>query len=376
MSLAVREARVSYRRRRAGPITALDGVTLEVGAGELVAVVGASGSGKSTLLRAVAGLVHLDSGSVTIGGRDVTGLAPGARTVALVPQELPLYPHLDVAANIAFGEAARRTPLAERAAKIDRAVAMLGLAHLLDRRPESLSGGERQRIALARALVRRPSVFLLDEPLSGLDGATRLQLRADIRRVQQETGTAMLYVTHDPQEAMAIGDRVAVLAAGHVEQCGPPAELFARPATVTVARLVGPLPMNLLLPHASSAAAGEAQASAPSGSGGRRQLPVESATASASSSTVGVRPERVRLVASGAARRTGVVTGVELMGEHWLVRLSVGGAELLAVVVTPPQIGAVVGASWDAEDEHLFDGSGRRAAHTGSAGWRQLSSSP
>ena len=331
---------MTYERRRRERVVALDGVSLEAGDAELVAVVGESGSGKSTLLRAVAGLARLDGGSVAIAGRDVTALPPGPRQVALVPQNLPLYPHLDVTANITFGEVARRTPRSERTAKVRRAVELLDLAHLLDRRPDSLSGGERQRVALARALVREPAAFLLDEPLSGLSGATRLALRAAVKRVQRETATTMLYVTHDPQEAMAIGDRVAVLVAGRIEQYGAPVELFARPATVAVARLVGPLPMNLL----AGALAG-------------RGVP-----------TVGVRPERVRIVALGIGRLVAVVTGVELIGEQTLVRLSVVGAggdvELLAVAAGTVSVGTEVGADWEPSDEHLFDVAGRRITAT------------
>jgi ABC-type sugar transport system ATPase subunit len=232
--------------RRYRDVEALREISLSVAPGELVAVLGASGSGKSTLLRTIAGLEDPDGGRVLIGGADQTGVAPVERGVAMVFQSFALFPHLTVERNIAFGMRARREPKRAVVARVRETAGALGLEGLLDRRPGELSGGERQRVALARALAARPRVLLLDEPLSNLDAQLRVSTRAEIRRVQEETGVTALYVTHDQGEALALGHRVAVLREGRVEQLGTPDEVWERPASAWVARFVGTPPMNLL----------------------------------------------------------------------------------------------------------------------------------
>lgn len=254
MSLLVRGAAKAYRGRRRYPVAALDGVDLTVGPGELVVVVGPSGSGKSTLLRAVAGLEVLDAGSVHIDGTDVSSTPPGARSVAMVFQDLALFPHLTVAQNIGFGARARGAAAADVARATADAARTLDIAGLLERRPNELSGGERQRVALARALLRDPALFLLDEPLSGVDAELRVRLREEIRDLQRRTGVAMVHVTHDQTEAMAMADRVVVMRAGRVEQAGTPVEVWECPASVFVARLLGDVPLNLLPAHAAGEA--------------------------------------------------------------------------------------------------------------------------
>ncbi|MGH8970841.1 MAG: ABC transporter ATP-binding protein, partial [Actinomycetes bacterium] len=239
MSLEVAGARKEFRRRRSEAVVALGGVDLCVDVGELVALVGPSGSGKTTLLRAVAGLEPLDAGTVTVAGRDVTADPAGERDVALVFQDLALFPHLSVADNVGFGALARGGARDVVRDGVARSAATLGIDHLLDRRPGELSGGERQRVALARALLREPSLFLLDEPLSSLDAELRVRMREEVRDLQRRTGVGMLHVTHDQTEAMAIADRIVVLRAGRVEQAGPPAELWARPDNVFVAGFLG-----------------------------------------------------------------------------------------------------------------------------------------
>jgi ABC-type sugar transport system ATPase subunit len=232
--------------RRYDGVEALREISLSVAPGELVAVLGASGSGKSTLLRAIAGLEPVDAGRVVIGGADQARVAPAERGVAMVFQSFALFPHLSVERNIAFGMRARAEPKAAVAARVREMAAALGLGELLDRRPGELSGGERQRVALGRALAARPRVLLLDEPLSNLDAQLRVSTRAEIRRVQEESGVTALHVTHDQGEALALGHRVAVLRDGRVEQVGTPDEIWERPASTWVARFVGTPPMNIL----------------------------------------------------------------------------------------------------------------------------------
>jgi ABC-type sugar transport system ATPase subunit len=235
---------VAELERSYGDVRALRGLSLAVEPGELVAVLGASGSGKSTLLRVIAGLEPADGGRVLIDGADQLKVAPAKRGVAMVFQSFALFPHLSVERNIAFGLRARREEgVEERVASVARA---LRLSEVLERRPAELSGGERQRVALARALAGRPRVLMLDEPLSNLDAPLRVSTRAEIRRVQEESGVTTLHVTHDQSEALALGHRVAVMRGGLLEQVGTPDEVWERPASVAVARFLGTPPMNLL----------------------------------------------------------------------------------------------------------------------------------
>jgi multiple sugar transport system ATP-binding protein len=233
-------------QKRYGTVRALAGLSLDAGAGELLAVLGPSGSGKSTALRVVAGLETPDAGRVLVGGRDVTGVAPARRDVAMVFQSFALFPHLTVRENIGFGLAARRTPAAEREQRVREAAQVLDLEDLLGRRPHALSGGERQRVALARALAGRPRVLLMDEPLSNLDAPLRERARTEIRRLHRETGATVVYVTHDQGEALSLGERVAVLDGGRLLQLGAPDDVYERPADRVVARFVGSPPMNLV----------------------------------------------------------------------------------------------------------------------------------
>jgi sn-glycerol 3-phosphate transport system ATP-binding protein/multiple sugar transport system ATP-binding protein len=229
-----------------GATKILRGVDLEIPEGSFAVLVGPSGCGKSTLLRLVAGLEEADEGSITLAGRDVTRLAPRDRDVAMVFQSYALYPHLTVRDNLAFGLELRGTARAEIGKRIDEASAMLGLAPLLDRLPKQLSGGQRQRVAMGRAIVRRPNIFLFDEPLSNLDAALRAEVRVDIRRLHDRLDATTLYVTHDQVEAMTLADTLWVLNGGLVEQKGPPLEVYERPRTRFVATFLGSPQMNLL----------------------------------------------------------------------------------------------------------------------------------
>jgi multiple sugar transport system ATP-binding protein len=230
-------------------VRAVDGLDLQVAAGEFVVLVGPSGCGKTTALRMVAGLETITSGSLRFGDRVVNDVSPRQRDVAMVFQNYALYPHLTVAQNIGFSLENKKVPRAERDRRVREAAGVLGLGDLLGRRPGQLSGGQRQRVAMGRAIVREPAVFLMDEPLSNLDAKLRVQMRSEILRVQQRLGeargTASLYVTHDQTEAMTMGDRVAVLRAGVLEQCGTPRELYERPASLFVGSFIGSPAMNL-----------------------------------------------------------------------------------------------------------------------------------
>ena len=315
--------------KRFGEVVALDGVDLEAQPGELLVIVGPSGCGKSTLLRCVAGLEIADEGTVTIGERDVTRLRPGARNVSMVFQSYALFPHLTVAGNIGFGLAVRDEPKREIRARVAEASELVGVTHLLERRPYQLSGGERQRVALARALVRRPDVFLLDEPLSNLDAGARVEMRTELRQLHRAVGVTMVHVTHDQVEALTLGDRVAVMDAGRVRQVGTPDEVYRTPHDVFVAGFVGTPRMNFL-----DAEAARPFLSLPDGA------------------IAGVRPEHVRLDGQEARR----VEDVEVAGSEAYVHLAGG---LIATVPADgrPAEGDEVRVGIRPEDVHLFDAS-------------------
>jgi len=318
--------------RRTSPTPALAGVDLSVDQSEILVVVGPSGSGKTTLLRALAGLESLDTGQVLINGKDVTSTPPGARDLAFVFQDLALLPHLNVADNIGFGERARGASRAVVRTKVHAAAEAFGLTEALARRPHQLSGGERQRVALARAMVREPVAFLMDEPLASLDPQLRDRARDDIRSLQQRLGVPLVYVTHDPHEALSLGHRIAVLKAGAVVQVGDPDSVYARPVDTFVASFIGPLPMNLM----------------PAGD-----------------DLVGVRPERMSLVSSQGAKLVGVVERVAHAGDEATAHLTRDGGAPPVVVRLPwsdrPEVGATVGVSWEQADEHRYDpGTGAR----------------
>jgi multiple sugar transport system ATP-binding protein len=243
--MAVVETR-GVRKVYVGDTPAVDGVDLRTNEGEYLVLLGPSGSGKTTLLRMIAGLERPTGGDVLIGGRVVNDLPPRARRIAMVFQSYALYPHKTVNANIAFPLAAAGMPKEERPERIRWAAKLLGIDQLLERKPRQLSGGERQRVALARALVREPQVFLLDEPLSNLDAKLRATAREDLKEFQRRVGITTIYVTHDQVEAMGLGDRIAVLDNGRLQQLGTPQEIYHDPANTFVATFVGSPPMNLI----------------------------------------------------------------------------------------------------------------------------------
>ena len=340
--------------KRFGDVEVLGGLDLEVPDGALLTILGPSGSGKTTLLRIVAGLESPTEGTVRMGDRDVTELPPAKRDVAMVFQGFALFPHLTVAENIGFGLRARRTPREETRRRVQEAATLAGCDRLLDRKPAELSGGERQRAALARALVRQPAVFLLDEPLSNLDAPVRAGMRAELRRLQQRLRATMLYVTHDQVEALTLGDLVAVLDRGVIQQVGTPDEVFKRPANRLVASFVGSPGMNVV---PASLQDGEVVA------GPFRVRP--RVTFEATSVELGVRPSAVRIgdVAQGD-RAT--VELVEVSGEDAYVHVTAAGIRLVATVAasTRPELGSEVGVSFGDSDTYIFDAeSGETLSH-------------
>ena len=229
-----------------GGIVAVDDVTLEIGDGEFVVLVGPSGCGKSTLLRMIAGLEEVTAGRISIGGQDVTDLAPRSRDIAMVFQSYALYPHMTVRQNIGYGLKVRRAPKEEAKQRVQEVAELLGLEELLDRRPAHLSGGQRQRVAMGRAIVREPKAFLMDEPLSNLDAKLRVGMRASLAQLHRRLGTTSVYVTHDQTEAMTLGQRVAVIRDGRILQVDTPQRLYHEPRDVFVAAFIGTPAMNLV----------------------------------------------------------------------------------------------------------------------------------
>ncbi|GAA3216808.1 ABC transporter ATP-binding protein [Nonomuraea helvata] len=229
-----------------GGVKALDSLDLAIPDGEFFALLGPSGCGKTTLLRTIAGLETATGGAVVIGDRDVTGVQPGGRDIAMVFQDYALFPHMDVTDNIAYPLRIKKVAKATRHDKAAEVGARLGLEHLMDRRPGQLSGGQQQRVALARVMATQAQAFLFDEPLSNLDARLRLEARTFLKKLQRELGVTTVFVTHDQAEALAMADRMAVMESGHIRQIGTPAEVFQRPANTFVAGFIGSTPMNLL----------------------------------------------------------------------------------------------------------------------------------
>ncbi|WP_026413297.1 ABC transporter ATP-binding protein [Actinomadura oligospora] len=307
-----------------GGVRAVDGLDLAVPDGAFFALLGPSGCGKTTLLRTIAGLETATSGTVRIGDRDVTRLPPGRRDVGMVFQDYALFPHMTVADNIAYPLRIKKTGKAERHAAAADVAASLGLSDLLERRPAELSGGQQQRVALARAMAARPTVFLLDEPLSNLDARLRLEARTFLKKLQHELGVTTLFVTHDQAEALAMADLIAVMEAGRIRQVGTPAEVFRRPANLFVASFIGSTPMNLV---EARVADGLVEAA-----GARLRPPVR--VEDGVPVVYGVRPEYLDYSAAPVDEAFhGRVVVVENLGTSSLVTLETEGGVLVHVVV-------------------------------------------
>ncbi|MFI2648520.1 ABC transporter ATP-binding protein [Micromonospora fulviviridis] len=332
-----------------GGVRALDALDLEIADGEFFALLGPSGCGKTTLLRTIAGLEVASGGSVRIGERDVTGLPPGKRDVAMVFQDYALFPHMTVRDNIAYPLRIKKVDRRSRGSKAADTAEELGLSGLLERRPGQLSGGQQQRVALARAMACHPQVFLLDEPLSNLDARLRLEARTFLKRLQRELGVTTVFVTHDQAEALALADRIAVMEGGRIRQVGTPTEVFRRPVNTFVAGFIGSTPMNLVdaRVHGDELAVGPARLPLPDDSRGH--------VTDGERLVYGIRPEYLDYSPTAVpGALTGEVVVVENLGSVSLVSLDVpaddtgaddsgagdaAGAERTSVQVVVPEGG-------------------------------------
>ena len=338
-------------RKSFGATQILQGIDLTLADGEMLVIVGASGCGKSTLLRLVAGLEAPTSGRVLLDGRDITDADPSARDAAMVFQNYALYPHMSVADNMAYGLRIRGLSKDAIRSKVAETAAQLGLSELLTRRPRQLSGGQRQRVAMGRAIVREPKLFLFDEPLSNLDAALRVQMRAEIRRLQRRLGVTSLYVTHDQVEAMTLGDRLLVLHGGVPVQLAPPMEVFAKPATTYVAGFIGAPAMNFL-PATVDASGHEARLAS------GQPLTLPSLAGPGSTITIGIRPENVAIEPGGLPV---TVDLVEPLGSETLVHGHLAdGTPLMLKQAGALPIGEVLFVALPAAMLHIFGSDGRR----------------
>ncbi|MEQ6901368.1 ABC transporter ATP-binding protein [Nocardioides sp. YIM 152588] len=328
--------------RSFGDVRALDGISLDIAENEFFALLGPSGCGKTTLLRSIAGFETPDEGEIRLGDDDLLAMPPHRRPVNLMFQSYALFPHMSVAANIAYGLKREGLPKAEIADRVDEVLATVGLSSLAKRRPAQLSGGQRQRVALARAIVKRPRLLLLDEPLSALDRKVRAEMQLELKRLQHEVGITFVVVTHDQDEAMSMADRIAVLADGRVQQVATPVELYRNPANLFVADFIG----------SSNRLAGTVDAGhfvAP----GIGRLPSDgtSDVAPGSEAHLVVRPEDLRIVPHGAGVLDGKVSEVQFQGGASTVAIAVPGQErpFLATVpgVAAQTRGSHVGLTWD-----------------------------
>ena len=312
--------------KRYGEVPAVQDFNLTTKDGEFVVLVGPSGCGKTTTMRMIAGLESVTEGSIRIGGRDVVGMIPRERDVAMVFQNYALFPHMNVFGNLSFGMRLRKVPKDKIEEEVRKAAKILNIEHLLARKPKELSGGERQRVALGRAIVRKPKVFLMDEPLSNIDAKLRVEMRAEISKLQRRLAVTTFYVTHDQVEALSMGDRVVVMLKGHIQQVGTPKELFNTPTNRFVAGFIGSPSMNFVRARVGSGGAVFA------GDNFRLLLPTALVEAVARRGLedvwVGVRPEHLKLhrdtVTTASNLIRSVVEVVEPQGSTTIMQLSVG----------------------------------------------------
>jgi len=326
---------------------AVDALDLHIQDGEFMVLVGPSGSGKTTALRMLAGLEEVDAGAILIGGREVTDLAPKERDVSMVFQNYALYPYLTVAANIGFPLRIAKVKKSVREQRVREVAKLLGLEDYLERKPAQLSGGQRQRVAMGRAIIRLPSVFLMDEPLSNLDAKLRVQMRADIAALQADFGVTTVYVTHDQAEAMTLGHRVAVLHEGELQQCGPPRALYERPGNIFVAGFIGSPAMNLCTLAASNGAL----------SFGGVEVRVPTAAPNGSF-VLGVRPESLEVASEGLPAKVEVVEDIGA-DAYVFCTAELGGQSMRLVARSEarraPRQGDRVSLRPRADEAHLFD---------------------
>jgi multiple sugar transport system ATP-binding protein len=354
-SIALKDVSKTYPNGHA----AVRGVSLDIGDGELLVLVGPSGSGKSTVLRLLAGLESVSSGAVFIGGADVTALTPSARDIAMVFQSYALYPHMSVRENLAFGLRMRGAARPEVAERVAWAAQTLDIELLLDRKPAQLSGGQRQRVALGRALVRRPNAFLLDEPLSNLDPLLRVATRTELALLHRRLAATMVYVTHDQEEAMTLGTRIAVMRDGRIEQVDRPALVYQQPVNAFVAGFIGSPAINLL---AASCASGGASARISAGWSTALTPPV--AATDGTRVLIGIRPSDLEIVNAEEGDTRARVEVIEPLGPTAVVHLAVEGISQLLRAVVPgdmaPSLDQIVGVRARRNRAHIFDAATER----------------
>jgi len=347
--------------KRFGDVTAVADLNLEIGDGEFMVLVGPSGCGKTTSLRMIAGLEEISEGTLRIGDRIVNDVAPKDRDIAMVFQSYALYPHMTVRDNLAFGLKLRKVPKQEIERRLKEAAGILQLERLLDRKPKELSGGQRQRVALGRAIVREPAVFLMDEPLSNLDAKLRVQTRAEIARLHQRLNVTTVYVTHDQTEAMTMGQRIAVMSEGLLQQVGTPQQLYDNPVNRFVAGFIGSPAMNF----AELTLDGAGDAAALKDGGFTFPLPARYREAVGPTSggkvVAGFRPEHLELgeVGTNTATIRGTAEVVEYLGNEELLHVDVTGKEIVAIVDSAHRVrpGDVVDLKLPLDKLHLFDAS-------------------
>jgi multiple sugar transport system ATP-binding protein len=357
---------LSHVGKRFGNVVAVRDFSLRTSDGEFVVLVGPSGCGKTSALRMIAGLELVSEGRIRFNDRDVTDQLPRDRDVAMVFQNYALFPHLDVYSNIAFGMRLRKVAKAEIAARVGQVAQTLGIEPLLSRRPRELSGGQRQRVALGRAIVREPQVFLMDEPLSNLDAALRMEMRAEIIKLQRRLGVTTFYVTHDQIEALSMGDRIVVMRNGVIQQIGTPGELYDRPANCFVAAFIGSPPMNFLDGEArgETVALSDEAATVTLADAGHALL----GAATSGRVRLGIRPEHVALdgarPANVACSLPGTVEVVESLGHAALVYVRLRSDRRLNVLLNGKvalRTGDAVTASFAPEHIYLFDAGSEQA---------------
>jgi multiple sugar transport system ATP-binding protein len=358
--LTLNQVKKSY-----GKVDIIKGVDLDIKHGEFVVFVGPSGCGKSTLLRMIAGLEDITSGTIKIGERVVNDLQPKDRSIAMVFQSYALFPHMTVGENVGFGLKIAGEPKESMEKKIAEAARILKLEPLLDRKPSQLSGGQRQRVAIGRAIVRKPDVFLFDEPLSNLDAALRVNTRAEIAKLHRDLGATMVYVTHDQVEAMTLADRIAVLEAGYVRQFGAPMDLYHYPDNMFVAGFIGSPKMNFI--PVTAASAGTAAGVRVLGSGlAKVQAAVNaSGVVKDQKLTLGIRPEHVSISEDGKGALVGTVQLLERLGNQTFMEVvTATGVSTTALIEGDLvlDIGDKVGVNFTSTDCHLFDEKGEAFA--------------
>jgi ABC-type sugar transport system ATPase subunit len=352
------EVRIQKLKKSFGPVDVLKDIDLVVEDGSFVVLVGPSGCGKSTLLRSIAGLEPVSSGTITIGGRQVNDLPPAKREIAMVFQSYALYPHMNVAANMGFGLRFAGAPKAEIDSRVNEAARILQLEPLLKRKPRELSGGQRQRVAIGRAIVRKPQVFLFDEPLSNLDAALRINTRVEIAKLHKLLNATIVYVTHDQVEAMTLADKIVVMNNGRIEQQGKPLDLYYKPANLFVAGFIGSPAMNFL---SGTIMNGELEL----GAAGKLALPSAPAVKNGDMITLGIRPEHMRLGGSGVLELKATVDLIERLGEAGFAHLRLAtGHVVIAEIRGEPgyRTGDSVVVLLDPAHFHLFGEDGNRFA--------------